>query len=98
MKRPVKTHKTNCQPTQRYMRYLLLQQRKERCDAELVAWIEKTRARSALRSANPAEWTIEQARECADGIRAYDEIMHRHGCCSRDRDCLACEALMAGAT
>jgi hypothetical protein len=94
MNRPDKTHKTNGQPTQKYMLYLMLHQRREACDAELAAWIEQTRARAARRP-NVADWTIGHARDCADGIRAFDKILHRHGFCPRNpRDCFACEALL----
>jgi hypothetical protein len=59
----MRTHKNNRQPTKRYMRSLLLQQRRERLGAELAEWQTWRAARP--RPANVDDWTIEHARECA---------------------------------
>ena len=86
----MKTHKTNGEPTQKYMRRLLVEQRRARCSEELAAWLE-------CRSAQPtdiSQWTVQDAKACADRIRAIDEILHRNGFCSRDRNCLSCDAMV----
>jgi hypothetical protein len=37
--------------------------------------------RAAGRAANPADWSIEDAKACVDNLRAFDAIMHRYGMC-----------------
>jgi hypothetical protein len=88
----MKTHKTNGQPTKRYVKLLLLQERRQRLDAEFSAWKAEKAARA--RPVDTVDWTIEHAKECADNIRQLDEILHRNGFCTRDRDCLSCAALL----
>jgi hypothetical protein len=43
------------------------------------------------RHAKPVgQWTPDDARSCIDGIREFDELMHRHGYCGGDCCCLVC--------
>jgi Protein of unknown function (DUF3102) len=46
-------------------------------DAELDAWSAQSRA-----AQQPVEdWTVEDAQACIKRLRAFDELMHRHGIC-----------------
>jgi hypothetical protein len=67
-----------------------LRSRREVIDAELTAWSAQSRA-----TRKPVEdWTVEDAAACVQRIRAFDEIMHRHGMCpdvgNPEPCCLVC--------
>jgi len=52
-------------------------------------------ALEAKRPSNAKDWSVEDAKACIDGIRGFDEIMHRYGMCPCVDDseplCLICE-------
>jgi hypothetical protein len=65
---------------------------REAFDAEwraLSAHVDALRAKSPD---NPKDWTVEDAKACANNIRAMDMLRHRHGLCVQE-SCLICDAL-----
>jgi hypothetical protein len=64
---------------------------REAMDADLKVWIEHNRALKAMRPDKAEDMSIEDVKALCDSIRAYDEIMHRHGVCpwegTEDEDC-----------
>lgn len=93
----MKTHRTDGKPTRRYMRALLrrqdLEQRRERFKAEFAAFQAKGRDYPS----DTNQWTLADAKAAADRIRALDAIFHRNGFCTKDRDCLSCDAMLGAA-
>jgi hypothetical protein len=69
---------------------------RETIDADLEAWITHVRAVGASRPDNVEDWNIEDAKACADNIRHFDEIMHRHGICPWVDDPEPCCMVCAG--
>src|SRR5262249_27837708 len=70
--------------------------RREAINADLEAWGAHMHTVNANRPDNPEDWSIEDAKACADSIRGFDEIMHRYGMCPDIDDpeplCLVCGA------
>jgi hypothetical protein len=58
---------------------------------ECELWNAHTDRLRANRPENPSDWSLQDAKNCADTIRGYDSILHRYGICDHD-DCLVCDA------
>ncbi len=54
--------------------------RRQSLEDDLIAWTARSKADRASRPA-VKDWSIDDAKACIDGIRGFDEIMHRHGVC-----------------
>jgi hypothetical protein len=59
---------------------------------ECALWNAHTDTLQATRPENPSDWSLQDAKNCADIIRGYDSIFHRYGLCEQE-DCLVCDAL-----
>jgi Protein of unknown function (DUF3102) len=58
---------------------------------ECDLWNVHAKRLAAGRPDEPGEWSPQDAKNCADIIRGYDSIFHRHGICVPE-DCLICDA------
>jgi hypothetical protein len=50
---------------------------RDAAEQDLAIWMHANRSYPN----NSEDWSIDDARACADHLRAFDEIMHRHGLC-----------------
>jgi hypothetical protein len=82
-------------PSLRGALHALATPRRDAIDADLEAWMAHVRAK-AMRPDNPEDWSIEDAKACADNIKGFDKIMHRYGICpwvdDPESPCTACSA------
>ena len=73
---------------------------RQKIDADLQEWMDHRAALDSNRSADPKDWSIEDAQACAASIRDFDMIMHRHGMCPWAGDpepcCTVCDARFEG--
>lgn len=69
---------------------------RDAADADLEAWCAHVRAVNAVRPDNVEDWSIEDAKACADNIKGFDEIMHRYGICPWVNDPNPCCTVCAG--
>ena len=83
-------------PSLRAALHALATPRRDAIDVDLEAWIAGVSALNAQRPDNPEDWSIEDAKACADSIKGFDEIMLRYGICPWANDpepaCTVCDA------
>ena len=56
---------------------------------ELEAFTARAEERRAKRPP-PSQWSLDDVRSCAEAIREFDAIFHRHGVCTGDDMCSVC--------
>jgi len=66
--------------------------RREAFDAEVESCLAQVDARRRRSPKEVKDWSIADAKACADNIRALAAVLHKHGLC-RQEDCLVCDAL-----
>ena len=73
----------------RHVLVAIARRREEEFNDNLAAWLERERGRAL--PADVADWTVNDARECAASIREFFEILHLHGMCDGlDGCCTIC--------
>jgi hypothetical protein len=61
--------------------------------SECALWNAHSETLKAGRPKDVSDWSLQDAKNCADIIRGYDSIFHRHGICDpEDWGCLVCDA------
>jgi len=60
-------------------------------EAEMADLLKGHDADCAGRPPHSADWTLDDARACADRIRGIDGVLHRYGLCFKDT-CTVCDA------
>jgi hypothetical protein len=57
---------------------------------DCTLWNAHAHTLRANRPENVSDWSLQDAKNCADTIKGYDSIFHRYGICDHD-DCTVCD-------